>query len=329
MTQETRNTIPLVATFFGVPACTNIDELSADVAFVGIPYDQGVALQTPAGEKWSPRILRDMILSRREYNYRGVPEWSTIAGEEGAGWFDINSGEWKLRGVTMADCGDVNIMLPSEGNFDRMTEVVKRILNRNAFPVVIGGDHSITGPVVRAFDRFDPLDIVHLDAHLDFSGPMEGVKFHNSSPIRCCSEYPFVRNITQIGINEYVRLNGLAKEAYDAAVEYGCNIITAKRFRQVGASQVVESIPPAKNIYVTLDVDIMDAAFVPGTGARTPGGLSFLEVQETLIGIPKRGKVVGFDLNCYNPTFDPTGRAAKVIVTLILDFLAAIFPSKK
>lgn len=329
MTQEMRNTTPLVATFFNIPACTNIDELSADIAFLGIPYDQGVALRTAAGEKWSPKLLRDPILSRREYNYQGVPEWSIAAGEKGAGWFDINSGEWQLRGVTMADCGDVNIMLPGEGNFNRMTEAVRSILNRSAFPVAIGGDHTITGPVVRAFDKYEPLDIVDLDAHLDFSGPVEGVKFHNSSAFRCCSEYPFVRNITQIGINEYVRLNGAGKEAYDAAVNYGCNIITTKRLRQMGISQVVESIPAAKNIYVTLDIDVMDAAFAPGTAARTPGGLNFLEVQETLIGIPKRGTVVGFDINCYNSTFDPAGRTAKIITTLMLDFLAAVFPSKK
>jgi agmatinase len=270
-----------------------------------------------------------MILSSRIYNYRGAPDWSESAGEDGAGWFDINSGDWKMRGVSMADCGDVNIMLPSEGNFDRMTGVVKSILARDVFPVAVGGDHSITGPVVRAFDRYNPLDIVQLDAHLDFSAPSEGIRFHNSSPIRCCSEYPFVRNITQIGISEYIRLNGGGMEAYDAAVSYGCNIITTRKFRQLGVNQVVDSIPRAENLYVTFDVDVLDAAFAPGTAARTPGGLSFREVQEVLNSIPSRGRVVGFDVNCYNPFFDPTGRTAKVVATLMLDFLAAAFPSKR
>lgn len=329
MAREVRDTLPVRGSFCGIPVCNNIDELVADVAIIGIPFEEGCGLRSYTGRKWGPRAIRDIEMARY-YNYSG-PEGSPIGREnEAQGWFDIDDGEWKLRGVTMADCGDVNYKpMWGEGNCDTMTRVLRKILDRGAFPVVVGGDHTITAPVVRAFDKYDPLDIVHFDAHLDWSDVhAPEVRFYDGSPIKRCSEYPFVHNITQIGINSFFHLDKEKSEAYDLAVKYGANIITAKKFRQIGASQVVESIPKAKNIYVTIDVDVMDAAIVPGTTAMTPGGLSFLEVEEVLFGIPERGRVVGFDVNCFIPDRDPSGITVRLVVILILDFLAAIFPSK-
>ena len=326
MTQVTKNILPPLGTFFGAPACCNIDELSADIAFLGIPFEQGGYLRSPTGQKWGPKAFRDL---RKAYSYSG-PEYSAGAGQETAGgWFDVDTGEWKLSGVTMADCGDVNI-LPTQGekNCNTITEVVGKIVERDVLLVTIGGDHTITFPVVRAFEKYDPLDIVHFDAHLDFGDSMEGVKLYNASPLRRCSELPFVHNITQIGFRGHT-VNKLTKGSYDAAVKYGCNIITAKKFRQLGVSRVVESIPQAKNIYVTIDVDVFDLPVVPATAAHAPGGLSFLEVQETLAGVAEKGKIVGCDLVCLIPDRDPSGIATRTAVDLILDFLAAIFPSKK
>lgn len=333
MTQEVRSTLPRLETIFGVPACINIDELSADVAFLGIPYEQGQSLMRPTGQKWGPKAVRADI---KGYNYQGYPGSIASAGEEGGvGWFDMDDAEWKLRGVTMADCGDVNI-LAAEGanvdrmtNCDRMTEVVRKILDRGAFPVLIGGEHTLTGPVVRAFDRYDPLDIVHFDAHLDFYDSAGGVKITNADCMIRCSEFPFVHHISSIGINPRMRWTPQTKEGYDAAVEYGVNIITVKKFRQMGVSQVVESIPQAKNIYVTIDIDCMDCLVVPAFSGQEVDGLSYSDIVQTLVGIPNRGKVVGFDVNGLIPALDSTGVTTRVVTNLILDLLTAIFPSKR
>lgn len=326
MEQREKNVIPPLSTFYGAPACPNFDELSADVAFLGVPFDQGGYLRSPAGQKWGPKAFRDL---RKAYNYSG-PEYSSNAGgEKAGGWFDINTNEWKLSGVSMVDCGDVNI-LPTQGekNCDTITEVVKRIVARDTLLVSIGGDHTITFPVVRAFGRHNPLDIVHLDAHLDFGDSMEGVKIYNASCIRRCSELPFVRNITQIGFRGHT-VNSVTKGSHDAAMKYGCNIITAKQFRQMGISQVIERIPQAENLYVTLDVDVFDPSIVPATPAHAPGGFSYWEVEETLAGVAKKGKVVGCDIVCLIPDRDPSGIASRVAVDIIIDFLSAVFPSKK
>jgi agmatinase len=321
MAKKARDVLSGVKTLFDMPTCSNIDQLSADIAFLGLPFDYGSRRWCRGGTRWGPAVIRR---AQSEYSY-------TDDGcvEAACGWFNVDTGEEELKGVTMADCGDINILpTESKGNFDRATRTVRRILNRGAFPLVIGGDHTIPFLVVKAFDNYDPLDIVYLDAHLDFEEETEeGVKVFNASAFRRCSELPFVHNITQIGLR--APLPPSSKKAYDAALAYGLKVITANKFRQMGVNEVVNSIPQAKNIYVSFDVDVLDPSVAPATTFQEPGGLSFLEVQQTLIRIPERGRVVGFDVACFCPAYDSSSMTAQTIAALILRFLAAIFPSKR
>lgn len=326
---------PQVQTIFNTPACTNIDELSADVAFIGFPYDQGLRTILPNGQKWGPKVLRDQVKCYQYRGHFGGIALTVDADEEDAcGWYDPDAEKWQLRGVTMADCGDVNI-LPAEGasvdkitNCDRLTEVVKKVLDRGAFPVVMGGEHTLTHPVVRAFDDYEPLDIIQFDAHLDFTDSVAGVRINNSDCMKRCTELPFVQHITQIGINPRSRWTPDSAKAYQDALAHGTTIITPNKFRQMGVNKIVECIPEAKHIYVTIDIDCMDCVVSPGMCGQEHGGLTFLDVSQTLTGIPKRGRVVGFDVNGLIPARDPTGITARAVITLMEDFLAAIFPSK-
>ena len=321
MRKKARDVVSGVKTLFGMPTCSNLGELSADIALLGLPFDYGSRRWCRGGTRWGPAAIRQ---AQSEYSYTDDGRV-----EAACGWFNVDTGVEELKGVTMADCGDVNILpTENEGNFERAAKTVRRILDRNAFPVVIGGDHTIPFLVVRAFERYEPLDIVYLDAHLDFEDETEeGVKVFNASAFRRCSELPFVHNITLIGLR--APLPPSSKEAYDAALRYGEKIITANRFRQMGVSKVVESIPQAKNIYVSLDVDVLDPSVAPGTTFQEPGGLSFLEVQQTLVGIAKRGRVVGFDVACFCPAYDCSNMTSRTLTALILHFLGAVFPSKK
>jgi agmatinase len=101
----------------------------------------------------------------------------------------------------MADCGYVTT-LPSNvlNNFDKLTRSVEKVVSRGTFPVVVGGDHAIIYPVVRGLSKFAPLNIVHFDAHLDYSHDYQGVLHTHGSPIRRCRELPFVNYITSAGI---------------------------------------------------------------------------------------------------------------------------------
>lgn len=319
MKGEANDTIPCINTLFEMPVCSNIDELSADIAVIGVPFDFGSSQISRAGTKFAPRVMRQ---PRNTFSYTGYGE-----AEPACGWFDIDTGGTKLKGITMADCGDVNI-LPAESHrsFDRITRTIGRILERNAFPVAIGGDHTITFPIMRAFDRYDSLDIVHFDAHLDFEDEYDGVSIYYASPLKRCSELPFVHGITQIGLRG--PLAPSREKSYRAALEYGEKVITTKKFKQLGVSKVVENIPQADNIYVTLDVDVLDPSVAPGITSPAPGGLSFPEVRDTLIGIAEKGRVVGFDIVCLSPINDCSDMTFRMVADLILYFLSAIFPSR-
>ena len=321
MEKKARDVLSGVKTLFGMPTCGNVDELSADIALLGLPFDCGSRRWCRGGTRWAPAAIRQ---AQSEYSYTDDGR-----AEAACGWFNVDTGIEELKGVTMADCGDVNILpTENEGNFERVAKTVRQILDRGAFPVVIGGDHTIPFLVVRAFDKYDPLDIVYLDAHLDFEDETEeGVKVFNASAFRRCSELPFVHDITLIGLR--APLPPSSRKAYDAALRYGEKIITANRFREMGVSKVVGSITQAKNIYVSLDVDVLDPSVAPGTTFQEPGGLSFVEVQQTLVGIAKRGRVVGFDVACFCPAYDCSNMTSRTIAELILHFLAAVFPSKK
>ena len=242
MSYKVRTVLPPVwQTIFGSPACTDINKLSADIAFLGFPYEQGHVCNLPSGKMWGPKGVREQVKGYQySGHYGGVPLVNIEIGEGAIGWFDPDSGEWKLRGVTMADCGDVNI-LPAEGegvnkktNCDRLTDAVRKIIDRGAFPVVIGGDHTLAFPIARALDKFESVDIIHFDAHTDFWDSIGGAKINDADCLIRCSELSFIHKITQIGLNPRQRMDPSSKDSYDAMLAYGINIFTPKKLRQVG-----------------------------------------------------------------------------------------------
>lgn len=318
---ETTDVLPGTMTLWGMPICNNIGELSADIAFLGVPYDGGGEQFCRANTKFAPKAMRE---ARSIFVYT-----DPVQGTSANGWFNVDTGEWLLKGITMADCGNVNIRpdLNNERNFERITATVRRILDRGAVPLVVGGDHTTTFPVVRAFDRYAPLDIVHFDAHLDFVDQRGGSNMFNACPIRRISELPFVHNITSIGTR--CPLNPNSKDMYDSAMKYGEKIITADMFRKMGVSQVVESVPQARNLYVTFDIDVLDPSMAPGQSFPQPGGLTYLDMRDALIGVAKKGKVVGVDLVCISPVNDCSQITTHAAAELLLNFLSATFPSKK
>ena len=300
----------LPRSFFGAPLCADLDDLAAQVAFLGVPFDQGTSGRP--GARYGPDGVRDA----RTYGY-----FSWKDDTEAPGYYDIDAGVERLKGVTMADCGNVSVV-PSdvERNFWKTTRVVRRILDRGPLLVVVGGDHAITAPVVRGFDRFKALDIVHFDAHLDFTDHNQGIRWGHGSPIRRSAEFPFVRNITQIGI----RIGG--KKEVEEARQRGNRIITTDRFREIGPEDAVAQVPESDAIYVTLDIDILDPVYAPGTGTPAPGGLTYFELRDALRALARRGRIVGLDVVEVAPPYDCAEITTRNASKLVIDFLSAIFP---
>ena len=301
-------------TMFRAPMCTNIDELVADVAFIGMPFDQGTFGRP--GARYGPDALRD---APRAYSY--LDPYGQ--GSDAEGFFDADAGDELLRGITMADCGNVSVS-PSEvvHNFERLAGVVQKIAQRGAMPVILGGDHAITFPTVAGLAQFAPLDIVHFDAHLDYTHHYHGALLTHGSPIRRCHELGHVGNITSVGIRS------VRRAPYEEAISHGNGIITSRQFREMGPEAVAESIPVGANLYITFDVDVLDPTQAPGTGTPEVGGLFYEEARRCLTTLISRSNLVAFDVVEVAPPYDVSDLTVQVTARLVIDILAARFPSR-
>ena len=301
-------------TFFNAPLCPDIQQLNADIAFIGVPFDQGT-LGRP-GARFGPDALRD---APRAYSYSD-PYGRQSAAE---GFFDIDTEQELLRGITMADCGNVPIV-PSEitANFDRITRAVQQAAQQGALPAIIGGDHAITFPAVRGLSQFAPLNLVHFDAHLDYTHDIQDALYTHASPIRRCRELPYVSHITSIGIRSARRA------PYQEAIRDGSLIISQHRFRELGPQAVADLIPPAENLYITFDVDVLDPSQAPGTGTPETGGLFYEETRQCLTALLSKSNLVAFDLVEVAPPYDNSQLTVQIAARLIQDILAARFPSR-
>jgi agmatinase len=292
-----------VRTFLGAPYVTNLEKLDADFAVLGVPFDEGTWGQP--GERYGPREMRE---ASQEYNH-----------DLTEGFYYIDGDRTVLKGKRWADVGDVEIWptVPAQTN-DKVTAAVKTILAHKAFPIVIGGDHSITYPSLRAFNQ--PLTLIHIDAHLDTWNGAPGNLDHASWVLRA-AQLPQITKIIQIG------MRGLANdpEAVGNARKLHTQIITAEELHRRGVAWVLSQIAPTGNIYVSFDVDSMDPTLAPGTGTLEPGGLNFAEIDDLLMGIPTKGKLVGLDIMEVNPLRDSSGRTAQTAIRLMVDMFGAAF----
>lgn len=295
--------------FMKAAVCEDLSKIDADIAVLGVPYDGGMGYRP--GTRFGPRALR-------EYSVR----YSAWGAWKSAGYWDINTKKRMLTDARIVDCGDVDIAYYDfERNMEHMTRSVSMILDRKALPVLLGGDHSVTYPLVRAFERFAPLDIVHIDAHLDWIDHVDGIKFANGSPLRRVKELPFVREMTHLGIRCIRSREG----DYADATRSGARIFTRQMIRDQGAAAIVEQMPQMNNVYVTIDIDGLDPSIAPGTGSPTVDGLLYHEARALLQGVASKGRVVGFDLVEVNPYIDLHGQTSLLGTTLIAEFLGAIF----
>jgi agmatinase len=299
-----------IASFCKFPIRTDLSLLAEDVAVFGVPWDEGTGYRP--GSRMGPRAIREYS-TRFAFGERGA---------SASGYFDVESGERRLERTTFADCGDLDILYTRvDETFDALTGAIENILSRKAFPVVLGGDHSISFPVVRAFSDYAPLSIFQIDAHLDYTDEVRGVKLANGSPIKRISELPFIDRIVQIGIRG-IRAN---EAAFRDSAARGNLIVLASDLRREGTAAIASRFPRGGNIYVTVDIDGLDPSIAPGTGSPCPDGLLYRELRDLLRAIAGCGKVVGMDLVEVNPFLDPTGRTASLAVQTILELLSAVF----
>ncbi len=293
-----------VRTFLGAPYQPNLDSLHADFAVLGVPFDEGTWGQP--GERYGPRDLRE---SSQEYNH-----------DLTEGFYYIDGDRTTLKGKHWVDVGDIEIMptVPAQTD-DKVTAAVRKILAAKAFPIVLGGDHSITFPSIRAYEK--PLTVIHIDAHLDTWNGAPGNLDH-ASWVNRVAKLPTVQRIYQFG------MRGLANdpESIGNARKLHTSIVTAEQIHRRGVEWALAQMPQQDgDIYISFDVDSMDPTLAPGTGTLEPDGLSFREVDDLLMGLAGKGHLVGFDVVEVNPYRDPSGRTAQTAIRVLIDTLGSAF----
>ncbi len=293
-----------ICTFGKYPLALDWDNIDADVAILGAPYDGGT--QWRAGARSGPRAIR---------------EASTLFAFGHAGAYDHEDDIVYLPAETtrIVDIGDADIIhTDTVGSHAAIEHGVRKILAAGAIPVVLGGDHSINIPCIEAFSEEEPIHVIQFDAHLDFVDERHGVTRGHGSPLRRAAEKPYVTGLTQLGIRN---VSSTAREGYEAARAMGSDILSVRQIRKLGTEAVLARIPEGKRYYLTIDIDGFDPSIAPGTGTPSHGGFTYYEVLELLDGIAKRGKVVGIDLVEVAREYDPAGTtgilAAQVLLNLI------------
>jgi agmatinase len=293
------------------PVCDDWDKIEADAAVLGAPFDMGT--QYRAGARFGPRSIR---------------EASTLFsfGHGGAYDFEDDVTYLPVDQVRIVDIGDADMIhtdtIKSHANIELG---VRKILQAGALPVVLGGDHSVHIPCIRAFDDQPPVHIIHVDAHLDFVDERHGVRYGHGNPLRRASEMSHVTGFTQLGIRNVSSSN---RDDYEAARKAGSDILSVRDVRRLGSEAVVARMPEGARYYVTIDIDGFDPSIAPGTGTPSHGGFLYYEVLELLQGAVKRGEVVGIDLVEVAPDYDQSGNTAFLAAQLLMNLLGFIFHEK-
>ncbi len=216
-----------------------------------------------------------------------------------------------LRSIEISDQGDISI--ESDQNFFKtIKKKTSHLLEKPDIPIILGGDHSITYPIISAFrDHYPQLSILHFDAHPDLYNELKGNKLSHACPFARIMENNLADHITQIGIRG---MNGHQKEQ---AQRFGIRVIEMK---DILNDIRLEFTTP---LYISFDMDVLDPAFAPGVSHFEPGGLSTREAIR-LIHLINAPQIVGFDIVEYNPDRDSSEVTAMACAKILKEIAGKI-----
>ena len=299
-----------VATLLGAPyrpeAPLQADFGGLDVALIGVPMDLGVTNR--AGSRLGPRAVRAV---------------------ERIGPMDHVLGIAPLQMLKFADIGDV----PMASRYDLagchadIEEFYGEVVKAGVIPLSVGGDHSISLPILKAVGARRPVGMVHIDAHCDTSGPYEGTKFHHGGPFRQAVLEGVLdpRRVIQIGIR------GGADYLWEFSHDSGMTVIHAQEIDAMGIDAVITKalgVIGEGPTYVSFDVDGLDPAFTPGTGTPEVGGLTPREALAILRGMAGRN-IVGGDVVEVAPQYDATSNTAHVAAQMLFTIACLVAAAPK
>lgn len=290
------------ATFMRLPSVSSAAGL--DIALVGIPWDGGTTNR--AGARHGPREIRSQSsLMRRVHHVSGTEPFSL---------------------AKVADVGDVSVNpIDLMDGLRRIEAGIASIVSCGAIPLIAGGDHLTTLPVLRSVARKQPVGMIHFDAHSDTNDKYFGDNpYTHGTPFRRAIEEGLLnpKRVVQIGIRGSIYEPG----EHDWALAQGIRIIYMEEFIQRGASAVMEEagrIAGKSPIYVSFDIDCLDPSAAPGTGTPEVGGFTTREAQQ-MIRLLDGVNIIGADVVEVAPPFDLGNLTALAGATMMFELLCVM-----
>lgn len=294
-------------TFFGCPFVALNQIAPADIAFFGVPFDLG-STAFP-GARYAPERLRRCASDR--FGYR-----ADIFSPRGQGTFFPALNRTILAGAVLRDVGDLyyDIGESYEELWRKITRVETQMIAAKALPVTIGGDHSITYALVRAFRRRKKTTLVQFDAHGDLAACIRGFSHNHANFCRRLLREELVTRVVQMGGRE----DPAAARTESLVSRFPAEAISARSVDDIANS----ALSPNEEFYLSLDIDVLDPSFAPGVGTPSPFGLTPAKLDELFAALLGRGRLVGFDLVEINPMLDRNNQTVSLGCELLLRVLA-------
>jgi len=271
------------------------------IIFLGIPTENGTVFRS--GTASAPKAIRKASLI---FYYNGFE-----------GLYNPEKRKYILTKNRIADVGDLLELDPQtlEGT---ITKTVKKIVEAKSLPVCLGGDHSITLPILKAYSS--DLEVVHLDAHGDFQRYDEFDVAPCGVVMRRVSELPNVKKIVHMGIRGYLNSGQGIRDSQ----KMRNTVITCKDLIEGGVDKALNKINFNLPLYISFDTDVIDPSVSPGTTVPEMGGINYQFARDLLCRIAQRGKIIGLDFVELNPLYDPSQQSSVCIVRLILDIIGIL-----
>lgn len=291
-----------IPTMMRLPVADDAQGLAA--AFVGIPLDIGTSNRS--GTRYGPRQIRQESVMLRPYN--------------------MGTGAAPFERLQVADLGDIAINPYSlEDSVRRIELAYNGILSHGCVPLTLGGDHTLTLPILRAVAcRHGPVGLIHVDAHSDTNEEMFGEKLAHGTTFRRAYEEGLLepQRVVQIGL----RGSGYAADDFDWSRRQGFRVVPAEEcwYRSlVPLMAEVRQQMGGAPVYLSFDIDGLDPAFAPGTGTPEVGGLSVWQGLEIVRGC--RGlNLIGADVVEVSPAYDRSGNTALLAANLLFEMLCVL-----
>lgn len=292
-----------IATFMRAPHVIPDALDSIDIALCGVPFDLGVGFRP--GTRFGPAAIREASRLLRKIN-----------ATTGVNPFEL---------VRVADTGDVSTHpFDLSASFEMIAAYMRRMRETDVRPVVAGGDHSITLPILRGLHAGEPLGLIQIDSHADIFDEFLGNRYNHATPFRRAIEEELLdpRRMIQVGL----RGGKSTPSDLDWGLAQGIRMIDYDEYEVLGRAAVIDEIKRvigAGPAFFTFDIDGLDAIYAPGTGVPEPGGISMRDAQVILRSLTGLN-IIGADVVEVAPPLDPTGITAINAANIMYELLCLV-----